>query len=322
MRRVGTRVGTGVCGGRLSIGVVARWASREGTQRVAQPGRLLLREGTRRVSCGAKKKKKGGGKKGGGKKVSALDAVLKKKENEAEDEVAAAHTSVDTVMWLLLVVESFTKALGRTLLEEQCSITEIADKVYEAPFVLLSHVYGEGGEGVREHKFNYANRRALELWETEWADLVGKPSSVSGEDAEEIQSDRDELLLECKEKGFVEGYEGWRISAKGKKFFVKGATLWEVKSSGGESVGQAVVLTEWEDEEGAAFSTLDGAEAAAESPGPALSVEEAQKAVKEQGDVVRDLKASGLTNGDEEVQEAVRVLLERKADLERLQPSG
>lgn len=330
---LGASVPSATTRGRVGVGVGPR------IPRPSVPrSRPLLERGGRadRALCQAKKKGKGGGKKkgGGGKKVSALDAVLKKKKDNASDAeatggAASAHASVDSVMWLLLVVESYTKAVGKRLLADQMSITEIAAQIWEGPFVLLSHAYGDETEGLREHKFNYANRKALELWETEWSDLVGKPSSVSGEDSEEVQAERDALLLEAKEKGFVEGYEGWRVSAKGAKFKVRGATLWEVKNAAEESLGQAVVFTEWEDESGALCSAAAAAAAEEEEEATAeaamaspASLEEAERAVEDQGTLVRDLKAKGLTNQDEEVKEAVKILLEKKADLEALQATA
>ena len=49
-------------------------------------------------------------------------------------------------------------------------------------------------------------------------------------------------------------------------------------------------------------------------------LEEAENAVAEQGAVVKSLKAQGMTNSSPEVKAAVKVLLERKAVLEQLQP--
>lgn len=45
----------------------------------------------------------------------------------------------------------------------------------------------------------------------------------------------------------------------------------------------------------------------------------AEAAVSEQADAVRDLKASGKDNQDDDVKAAVAHLLERKAHLEKLQ---
>ena len=53
----------------------------------------------------------------------------------------------------------------------------------------------EGVEGGEDGpKFNYANAAALTLFEGNWDDLIGLPSSQSAEDAAEVQADRDRLL--------------------------------------------------------------------------------------------------------------------------------
>ena len=262
--------------------------------------------------------------------MSALDAVLKPppgagagaggaEELPAGKPVtgAAEHRSTDTVMWLLLVVESYRRAVGRPLLSG-FSITEIADQVWGAPFVLLSHTCGEG----EEPTFNYANSAALELFETAWDGLVGSPSTQSAEDDADVQADRQRLLDEAREKGFVEGYSGWRVSAEGKRFLVQDAILFNVVSPSEKTVGQAVVFTSWEYEDGSRGSTVPEEEVGDEAAG-ALGGEEllerARSAAAEQGDAVRALKESGLGNNDPEVQAAVEILLERKRELEALE---
>ena len=198
--------------------------------------------------------------------------------------------------------------------------------------MLLTHRYGEeeGVEGGEDGpKFNYANAAALTLFEGSWDDLIGLPSSQSAEDAAEVQADRDRLLAQSREAGFIEGYEGWRVSRAGTRYLVKDATIWEVKSPNDESLGQAAVFTEWELEDGTACSTLtaqdEGADGGADGgpPPDAVTLEEAEAAVAEQGAVVRELKAQdGMTNASPEVQAAVAVLLERKTVLEGLQAAA
>jgi hypothetical protein len=197
------------------------------------------------------------------------------------------------------------------------SITEIADQVWGAPFVLLSHTSEEG----EEPTFNYANRAALELFETSWDGLVGSPSTQSAEDDADVQADRQRLLGEAREKGFVEGYSGWRVSAEGKRFLIQDAILFNVVSPSEKTVGQAVVFTSWEYEDGSRGSTVLEEEASdgAGGVGGEELLERARAAAAEQGDAVRALKEKGLDNSDPEVQAAVEILLERKGELEALE---
>ena len=130
------------------------------------------------------------------------------------------------------------------------------------------------------------------------------------------------FLPEAREKGFVEGYSGWRVSAEGKRFLVQDAILFNVVSPSEKTVGQAVVFTSWEYEDGSRGSTVPEEEVGDEAAG-ALGGEEllerARSAAAEQGDAVRALKESGLGNNDPEVQAAVEILLERKRELEALE---
>ena len=85
------------------------------------------------------------------------------------------------------------------------------------------------------------------------------------------------------------------------------------------------VFQRFEKEEMMAGSTLARVEAGAAPGGGAAAatpqqLEEAENAVAEQGAVVKSLKAQGMTNSSPEVKAAVKVLLERKAALEQLQP--
>lgn len=67
-----------------------------------------------------------------------------------------------------------------------------------------------------------------------------------------IQQERAQLLANVKEKGFSDGYQGIRVTAKGRRFRIEGVTLWTVstgKAAGmegeqGRVLGQAAVFTE------------------------------------------------------------------------------
>ena len=84
-------------------------------------------------------------------------------------------------------------------------VTEAVKALFYAPFVCCSHDEND--------TFNYANQAALNLWEFEWDDFIGMPStkSADGED-EEIQKERRQLLDDALEKGVVYNYNGVRKS--------------------------------------------------------------------------------------------------------------
>lgn len=226
----------------------------------------------------------------------------------------------------------------RPLFNEELEISEVAKALWESPFPVLSHDDGLGTgktETAEESsapsgpRFVYANQAALDLFEADWDELIGTPSSKSAEPIDDIQQDRSAILNEVLEKGAVDNYQGQRISFKGTKFNILKATLFNVEAPSGDRVGQAAVIKSWEFEDGrkggeaaAEEEAAAAAAAAAERAAVGVSPEEiaaAEAAVTEQAHVVRELKeVKGLANTSEEVEAAVAVLLETKETLSKL----
>ena len=123
--------------------------------------------------------------------------------------------------------------------DRKVPVTEAVKALFYAPFVCCSHDEND--------TFNYANQAALNLWEFEWDDFIGMPStkSADGED-EEIQKERRQLLDDALEKGVVYNYNGVRTSKNGKEFMVKDATLWTLVDRDGDKLGQAVKFSKVE----------------------------------------------------------------------------
>ena len=101
----------------------------------------------------------------------------------------------------------------RPLFAEDIEISEAARVLWEAPFAVLAHDAAEP-----EPAFTYGNAAALALFECSWAELVGSPSSRSAEPEAAVQSERAALLARALEGGYVDDYEGWRVSFKGTRF--------------------------------------------------------------------------------------------------------
>jgi hypothetical protein len=136
-----------------------------------------------------------------------------------------------------LLYTSFEQVTGHKLIDISSS-AEIAQALYTAPFVLLSH--GTQPDPV----FNYANLAAQQLWEMDWAQFTRMPSRLSAEKIS--QAERQAMLEEARQKGFISHYQGIRISSKGKRFMIKEATLWNVYDEKGEYRGQAATFPQWE----------------------------------------------------------------------------
>lgn len=132
------------------------------------------------------------------------------------------------------LLKSFQHWLGRSLLDVSGSPEEIAQALFEAPFVLLSH-----GTEV-DPIFNYGNRQALELWELSWAEFTRMPSRKSAEAI--LQQERDRLLAEAVTQGFSY-FSGIRITSTGKRFEITDGILWNVLDEQHQPCGQAAVYS-------------------------------------------------------------------------------
>lgn len=255
--------------------------------------------------------KKGGGKKGGGKKKvpGSLMDIAKKKE-PFED--------VTVVMQNLLMVESFRRNVGRPLMEN-VEINEAAKAIFQADFVMITCDRGLSAEP----KIVYVNAEGLKLLDKTWEEVIDSPASSIL---------KLEELSDAQEKGALDGYCGPVETAAG-SVAVKDATVWTVespaivggeegaddveasKTSRGKIMGQGIVFKEWTLPDG----TAGGVGIVNVAPPSIEDIQQAEQAVTDQGEVVRSLKESGLTNQDGEVMDAVEELLQRKARLSELQ---
>jgi hypothetical protein len=137
-----------------------------------------------------------------------------------------------------LLTSSYRHWTGHDLVDPGLSAAGQARALYEAPFVVASHGTGE------DPVFNYANRVALTLFETGWPDFVGMPSRLSAEPMERAQ--RAQLLGSVSRRGFIDDYNGIRISTTGRRFRVRDATVWNLVDTHGAPAGQAVMFRDWE----------------------------------------------------------------------------
>ena len=127
---------------------------------------------------------------------------------------------------------------GRELLSGILEPAELAQKVFEAPFVIVSH-------GTEEDPvLNYGNRAALALWEMSWEELTRTPSRLTAEAPN--REERARLLEAVTRRGFIDDYSGVRISKSGRRFRIARATVWNLLSAAGKPCGQAAMFDRWE----------------------------------------------------------------------------
>ena len=87
------------------------------------------------------------------------------------------------------------------------------ERLFEAPFVVVAH--GQQADPI----FNYANRLALELWEIDLPRLLVTPSRLTAEPVH--RQERERLLEQTARQGFVDNYQGIRITASGRRFRIE-----------------------------------------------------------------------------------------------------
>ena len=135
------------------------------------------------------------------------------------------------------LLHSFRHWTGRDLIPSTGSPEERARRLFDAPFVVISH--GIEADPV----LNYGNQAALALWEMTREEFTKMPSRSTAEPME--QAERAKLLTEVSKKGFMDGYGGIRISKTGRRFRVENATVWNLLDERDRYRGQAATFSRW-----------------------------------------------------------------------------
>jgi hypothetical protein len=126
----------------------------------------------------------------------------------------------------------------RDLLPGVSKPAELAQRVFEAPFVLVSH--GTEADPI----LNYGNAAALALWEMTWEELTRTPSRLTAEAPN--REERARLLDAVTRRGFIDDYSGVRISKSGRRFRISRATVWNLMTETNQPCGQAAMFDKWE----------------------------------------------------------------------------
>jgi hypothetical protein len=136
-----------------------------------------------------------------------------------------------------LIARSLKHWTGRELLAGNFGPAEFAEKVFHAPFVLVSH--GTEADPV----LNCGNQSALALWEMSWDELTRTPSRLTAEAPD--REERARLLAAVERRGFIDDYSGIRISKTGRRFRIAQATVWNLVSENAGKCGQAAMFSQW-----------------------------------------------------------------------------
>jgi hypothetical protein len=136
------------------------------------------------------------------------------------------------------LARSYRHWTGRYLFPGVKDGSALAQKIFDAPFVVVSH--GTQGDPI----LNYGNRAALALWEMTWDVLTRTPSRLTAEAP--AREERARLLTLVTERGFIDNYSGIRISKSGRRFRIEQATVWNLLDDSDDPYGQAAMFDHWE----------------------------------------------------------------------------
>jgi len=147
----------------------------------------------------------------------------------ADNDYLADHVS--------LLCDSYRLWTGKGLIPEDMEHDEVGRYLFQASFALVSH------NTAADPIFNYANLKAMELFEMEWDTITALPSRLSAEAIN--QDERARLLSRVSEHGFIDDYTGIRISSSGNRFRINDATVWNLINKNGAYAGQAAMFSNW-----------------------------------------------------------------------------
>ncbi|MEK5645428.1 MEKHLA domain-containing protein [Paenibacillus rhizosphaerae] len=136
-----------------------------------------------------------------------------------------------------LIMESYQRLTGQSLLGEPASDSHPFEQLFNAPCVVLSH----GTE--TDPVLNFGNRAALELWAMDWDKFTSTPSRLTAEPME--REARSVFLKTVGEQGYIDNYTGIRISSTGRRFHILEATVWNLTDETGKIHGQAAAFREY-----------------------------------------------------------------------------
>jgi MEKHLA domain len=136
-----------------------------------------------------------------------------------------------------LLLRSFRHWTGRDLIPASGSPEEQARRLYDASIIVISH-------GTEEDPIlNYGNRAAMALWEMSWKEFTKTPSRLTAEPMN--REERARLLAGVAKKGFIDDYQGVRISKAGRRFRVEKAIVWNLLDEQDRTCGQAATFSRW-----------------------------------------------------------------------------
>jgi hypothetical protein len=136
------------------------------------------------------------------------------------------------VAFVEALLAAHEELLGSALVPRGLSAAEAVPWLYrESELAVVAH------DTQADPCFVYANAAAQRCFERPWAELVGMPSRLSAEAPE--RAERAAMLEQVARHGFIRDYRGLRVAASGRRFWIEGGIIWNVRHAHGQLWGQA-----------------------------------------------------------------------------------
>jgi hypothetical protein len=147
------------------------------------------------------------------------------------------YQQVNIVQWSRCLVSSYRQWLDQDLIAPTDDDQLLARRLFQAPFVVVSH--GTQADPI----LNYGNQTALDLWELDWRQFTQTPSRKTA--APLHRQERAQMLAQLSSQGYIDNYQGVRISSRGRRFQIHQAVVWNVVDAEGCHLGQGATFSRW-----------------------------------------------------------------------------
>ena len=146
--------------------------------------------------------------------------------------VPELYRTADAARRIALIASSFERLLGRPLVDPG---DDIVAALWHAPHAIVAH--GTQDDPI----FFFASRYALDAFESDVDAFTAMPSRLSAEAP--LREERQALLDRVARDGYIDDYSGVRITAKGRRFQIERAVVWNLIDAQGRRHGQAATFT-------------------------------------------------------------------------------
>lgn len=137
------------------------------------------------------------------------------------------------ITFVQCLLASYERLFNKVLIQRNSEEQDYFN-LFHSDFYLVSHRFMD------VPRFVFGTEKAIQLWETSWKDFYMMPSKYSAE--EDQREKREQMLKSANEKGYFDGYEGVRISAKGNRFKINNVLIFNVFEEGDKVIGQAALF--------------------------------------------------------------------------------